>query len=301
MKRPLIAMMVLAACATLCCGLRHSTTGLRQQIADAREMLVTQTQLMAQARIQLTNTEERVHELKQNLRELKMTGGTRTPESFHLPADMNHMPAAEREQLLAELGFNWKSTGDYVVVSKDTLDAISLNAMRGMKVTETAASVLALTPEERAGINALAQSLDQQYKDWAQAHAQRVEPSGKVVAEYVLPADAEFSSSLNNQYTNGVVNALGSERGNLLLHYSSSWMNNLGMEGGDEIALTVSQYTSGDEIHLGFTVKSSNNNFATDVTPNQPFPEAFLPLFPNGWKDLASRENFQLPKSFQKQ
>lgn len=38
---------------------------------------------------------------------------------------------------------------------------------------------------------------------------------------------------------------------------------------------------------------------STDVNPWQPFPEAFRPLFPGGWKELAEREGFELPKSFQ--
>jgi hypothetical protein len=39
---------------------------------------------------------------------------------------------------------------------------------------------------------------------------------------------------------------------------------------------------------------------STDVSPYQPFAEAFLPLFPNGWPDLAQREGFELPKGFRK-
>ncbi len=301
MKRLLLPMIVLTAGATLFCALRHSTIGLLQQTVDAHETLMTQIQLLAQARTQLTNAEERVRELKQNLRELKMTGGPQTTDSLLSLAGTNHLSAAQREQLLAELGFNWKSTGDYIIVSKDTLNAISMEGIHGMKLKDAAAGVLALTPDERASVDALTQSLGQRYQDWAQAHAQRVEPSGKVVAQYVLPADAEFSSSIGSQFTNGVLTALGGERGNLLLQYSSSWIHDLGMEGGDT-TLTLSSYTAGDETHLGYNLKSSNGgNMSTDVTPYQPFPEAFLPVFPNGWKDLATRENFALPKSFQKE
>ena len=37
-----------------------------------------------------------------------------------------------REQLLAELGFDWNAMADYLVVSKDALRKVSLQAMRGV-------------------------------------------------------------------------------------------------------------------------------------------------------------------------
>lgn len=301
MKRILFPVIVLTASAMLFCILRHSTIALGQEAAEARETLMTQIQLMAQARIQLTNVQDQVRELKGNLRELKKINGPQAVERLLSQTGSTHLSAAQSEQLLAELGFNWKSTGDYLVVSKDTLRAVSLEGIRGMKLNEAAAAVLALTPDERANVDALTQSLGQSYQNWAATHAQRAEPGGKVVAQYTLPADADFSQSLSGQFTNGVLSALGGERGNLLLQYSSSWMHDLGMEGNESTTLTLSRYGA-DNARLNFTLKSSNgNNMSTDVSPYQPFPQAFLPLFPNGWKDLANREGFSLPKSFQKE
>ena len=48
----------------------------------------------------------------------------------------------------------------------------------------------------------------------------------------------------------------------------------------------------------GFEVRYSRNTMTTDVSPHQNIPPAFLPLFPNGWPDLARREGFELPKEF---
>ena len=59
---------------------------------------------------------------------------------------------AEREQFLAELGFNWNTTGDYIIVSKKSLNDISFDGMEGAGLTEAAIAILAITPEEQVAI-----------------------------------------------------------------------------------------------------------------------------------------------------
>src|SRR5262249_55454934 len=123
-----------------------------------------------------------------------------------------------------------------------------------------------------------------------------------VVAKYILPADPDFSLSLSNNFVTGTLGTLGRERGNLLLDYARSWMQELGLGGtGGANSLTVTRYPSGSEVHYGFELKYSGNVMTTDVSPYQEFPPAFLPLFPNGWLDLAQREGFELPKEFRRQ
>jgi hypothetical protein len=209
------------------------------------------------------------------------------------------LTAAQREQLLAELGFNWRTTGDYLIVSKETLRAISFGALRDAKLSDTACAVLSVTPDERASVDATAQSLNAALGDWTRTHAQREDPSGDVVAKYTLPTDADFSQSLSNQFASSVVGTLGDERGELLLQYAHQWMSELGMENPGSQTLTVSRYPNGDTSRLSFSVSQSTGAMmSTDVSPYQPFPPAFQPLFPNGWSDLAQREGFALPPSF---
>jgi len=168
-------------------------------------------------------------------------------------------------------------------------------------VNNTACQVLAMMPEERAGVEGTAQALMDNYKTWAEAHVQREEPSGDVVAKYALPADPDFSQSLSNNFANAVLTSLGNERGDLFLDYARSWMQDLGMEGGaGDNRLTVRRHESGNEPQLSFELKYSGNTMNADVAPYQPFPEAFRALFPNGWPDVASREGFDLPKAFRK-
>jgi hypothetical protein len=178
------------------------------------------------------------------------------------------------------------------------LHAISVAGVQGTKVSQNACDVLAITPEERAQIDAAAQSLMDQYKSWALAHVQRAEPAGDVVAKYSLPQDSDFSLSLSNSFVSGVMDALGEQRGKLLLGYSDDWMTALGMDGGDS-SLTVKRYQFGDETHFNYVVENAGSSMSSSVSERN-FPEAFLPLFPNGWTDLAAREGFVLPKTFQK-
>jgi hypothetical protein len=74
-------------------------------------------------------------------------------------------------------------------------------------------------------------------------------------------------------------------------------MNDLGMNGGGEpTTLTVKRHQAG---HLNVEVGNAHGSMSTEVSPYQPFPTAFAPLFPNGWTDLAAREGFELTKDFQ--
>ena len=63
--------------------------------------------------------------------------------------------------------------------------------------------------------------------------------------------------------------------------------------------LTVKRYPggAGPDARYTYQMESDGGTMSTEVYPKQ-FPEIFRPLFPNGWVDLAKREGFQLPKSF---
>jgi len=74
-------------------------------------------------------------------------------------ATATNLSPAQSEKLLAELGFNWNTTRDYLVVSKDSLKRVSLSAMKDMRLTDVACKVLAITPEERSTIEATTQQL----------------------------------------------------------------------------------------------------------------------------------------------
>ena len=120
------------------------------------------------------------------------------------------------------------------------------------------------------------------------------------LAKYTLPFDPQFSQSLSNEFAGGVIAALGAERGELMLDYASSWMLDLGIRGRAATILTIKRPSAGQE-RLPFELRTPDGGtMYTDVSPYQPFPEAFRPVFPGGWSDLAKRDGFELPKEFQR-
>lgn len=303
MNRPLIALFILAAGTCLYCALRHSTAELTQRTAETRRLVLAQTQALAYASAERTLIEEQVRELRHAL---DSQGLTAEP----LPSDLllslpgtNHLPPAESEALLAELGFSWNTLGDYLVVSKETLRSVTLTGIRETKLDQAACEVLAITPEQRSAVEALLHTLAEAYGPWALNHLERHEPTGNIVAKYTLPADPGFAESLGTQLTRGLTSALGQERADYLLSYSSSENRNMGMFGagpmgiytGGPKTLSVTRLPNGQ---LHFEFESPAAVLGADVSPSLPFPEAFLPAFPNGWMGLAQREGFELPAPF---
>jgi hypothetical protein len=300
MKRLFLATVILLAGTIGIRALRNATNEFQRQADETRATLLTQTQLIAEAQTQLTRVEEHIRELKQNLRMDELAGGPGPAGSLLSLAGASHFSTEQSERLLAELGFSWKGKGDYLIVSKDTLRAISLDGIQQTNFSGIACDILAIKPDERARLDAMLQSLRESYKTWAEASVQRSEPAGDIVAKYSLPADAEFSQSLSNRFSSGILAALGDERGNLLLEYSRNWMKDLGMAGNGDTTLTVKRYKAGDQDRLNFEFRYGGNVVSSLVHPFDSFPRAFLPLFPNGWADLAAREGFELPAWFRR-
>lgn len=303
MKKLWLVLVIFAAGTSVFCAIKNATVQLRQHTATDLQNWQAQTQRVAQMRIERENLENYVQSSADELKTVQRIAMSRPAKDKFFPKIGQGLSAAEREKLLSELGFDWNSTGDYLIVSKQTLERVGLDGMKGSKLSDVASDVLAITPGEQAAIDGMTAQLTADYKTWAESHIRRNEPSGDVVASYSLPADAEFSQTLSNAFVGGVMETLGNERGKLLLDYSRSWMISLGMDyfgtPPQSASMIVKHYPNRDD-RLSVEIKQAGNTMQTDVSPWQPFPEAFLPLFPGGWADLAKREGFELPKSFQK-
>src|SRR5204862_799157 len=140
---------------------------------------------------------------------------------------------------------------------------------------DTVCGVLAVTPEERATVEAIIGRLVADYREWATSHVERAEPEGDVLAKYKMPSDPQFTQSVSNTFSATVMAALGSERGQLMLGYASSWMNVLGMVGGGPTILTIKRPLPGEE-WLPFELQTpGGGTMYTGVSPYQPFPEEF--------------------------
>ncbi len=300
MKRLFLALAVFSAGSAVFCAFLGTTTRLRRETATGREVWLAQTQLVARAGSERVDVEEHIRYLEQVLEAQQRVAGSPSPAAAFIPTNGTARLSPEQsEELLAELGFDWYSTGNYLMVSKDTLRDLRLTGMNGLKLDDIVCDVLAITPEERSAVEALTQQIDADYRIWAGSHVQREEPSGDVVAKYALSVDPAFSQTLSNAFTSGVVAALGGERGELLKSYASAWMTDHGMFNTKPATMTVKRSKAGDELRLNLELRQGNSSMSTYVSPWQ-FPEAFRPVFPGGWPDVAAREGFELPKEFHK-
>lgn len=300
MKRIVIVLAIFAAGASLFCSLKAGTERLRFETRSAQNALETQTRDFAQLSIERTQLEQHVEELNQEVATARQSDPGAAADSA-VPKPGAILSPQQREKLLAELGLNWNSTGDYVVVSKETLRGISLGAMKNNKLTGVANDVLAITSDERASINTTLQRVAADYQAWAQSHLQHEEPSGDVI-KYTLPADPQFSQTLSNTFVSTVFDTLGQERGQLLEGYSWQWMTDRGLAGNANpdypITLTLKQRQSGDQTQIGYEFINAGGTMSSEVSPWQPIPEPFQALFPGGWPDIAKQAGFTLPKSF---
>ena len=320
MKRAFIAILILTTGTTVFCAFCNTTKNTKQYLAAQRTAWQTQTQQIAQLRFEQQQLTEHLDDTKQLLAaQLPVPALTQLEEKILSGASLQNLSAAESEQLLAELGFNWNTTGDYIIVSKKSLEGISFAGMRGVKLTTAAIETLAITPDEQAAIEAMIRQLGDVRAVWVKEHAKRTEPNGDVLAQYTLPPDAELSQNQMAMFTNGIFSTLGEQRGQWLQDHSVGWMQDVGLLTGPFISkippeyleampatdyqaqpttLTIKRYQAGDDWRINCTMQQAGNTMSYGITPWQPFPEAFQPLFPGGWKDLAKQEGFELPKEF---
>ncbi len=306
MKRLLLSLSIFAVGMAAFWLLRTATTRARRQYAARFETWMAQTQVIAQARMERETIEQSVKESEHELGTLQASGAGLSPDDWFIPQPGQTLSPDQSEKLLARLGFNWNTTGDYIIVSKSTLHALWPSGIQDSKLSNVACEVLAITPAERASIDTTLQRLRAEYNAWAVAHVQREEPSGDVVAKYSLPTDPGFFQSLSNSFAAQVVAALGSERGDLLLRYSGSWMRDYGMKfyGGQPTptVMTVTRSTRDGGVRIGVEFEQDQGTLHIGkLSPWQPFPQPFQPVFPGGWTELAQREGFQLPRDFSHQ
>jgi len=326
MKRVLIAFLIFAVATTVFCALRTTANTTRAELAAQMATWQSQTQQVAALLFEKQTITEHWNETRHTLAaQPQPTGVTRLADKILGGATSDQLSAAESEQLLVELGFNWNTTGEYLIISKKSLGAISFDALKGAKLTAVAEAALAITPAEKSTLQAMLQQINEARSDWVKAHVQREEPSGNILAKYSLPVDPEFSMNQLALFTNSVFNTLGIDRAKIFQDHSSQWLTDSGMRIAPDYSkvpaelraampalveqehyktqpatLTVERYKSGEEWYMNYHLKQEGNNMTTSVNPWQPFPEAFRPLFQGGWPDLAKAEGFELPKEFQK-
>lgn len=303
MNKILLAFIFLGAGAGAFQSARQHVTRLTQKAQAASESWQICTQQLAVAQSEHAALAERIGELKQTLAQARPgAGNTLWPALQTNRAD--RLPAALRRRALSELGFNWQSSPDYVVVTKQAVRDVQMAAVRNGKFTDVAAAVLALTPEERGQVETAIEQVRTDFQGWVLAHIERTEPTTEVLAHYTLPKDPAMSQSISNRFNTTVLGALGRERTELILPTAQGWMKSIGLYDCDAkpMMMAVKRSPTGNERRLMVEVSSPDQkggprlmDLVNQIGEFVPFPRAFRTLFPNGWADVASREGFELP------
>lgn len=302
MNRILLALTILGAGAAGFHTAHRSTTQLSHEAQTVREAWLTQTQLVAAAQSDQAGLTEHIRELKQTLAqpptvaESALWSALQTNRADRFPPEL-------RERIFEELGFNWRSSPDFIVVSKQTVRDISMRSIHRGKLTDLAATVLAITTEERGQIEAALQRVQAEFKDWVLAHVERGEPKDDVVAQYTLPNDQAMLQSISNNFAAGLLDTLGRERTEVILPSARYWMNSdMGLGGSQPTRIIIKRDLAGNERRLKVEIwyPGGGPNTGDLAQHLRSFPPALRPLFPNGWADVAQREGFELPEEPQK-
>jgi hypothetical protein len=197
--------------------------------------------------------------------------------------------------LVAEHGFNWQSSADYFVVTKQTVRDIGAGMLPDGKLSDVAAAVLALTPEERGQLEAAAEQAQSDFKDWVLGHVQRAEPTDEVVARYTLPGDGTLAQNISNDFFTAAAQAVGPQRTELIRETALAWMTEMGLS-ERSTKLTIKRVLVGDEPRLKAEMREQGRDRSAFLpVDDSGFPKALRPLFPNRWADLAKFEGFEPP------
>lgn len=303
MNKILLALTILGAGASGFLTARQSATQLQREANTTRWAWVAQTQLVANARNDQAGLIERLRELKQALSRSVL--GESTLWSALQTNRADHLSPELRQRLFEELGLNWTSSEDFILVSKQSVRDMNMEAIRDDKLTDIAATVLALTAEERGQVEAAIQRVRTDYEDWAVAHVERTEPKDDVVAQYTLARTPGMAQSISNNFAIGLFSALGRERAELILPSARNLMIRTGIE-ANPLTLIIKRCSEGNEqvleaqlIDWEGTPPRPRGNASSWKLSEQALPRDLLPIFPNGWADVAKREGFELPENSQ--
>ena len=306
MNKIVMALAILGAGTAGSLTARHSTIRLQREAIATREAWIVQTQVLSDAQSEQARLAEHNRVLKQSLRQAEAAGNQNGLWSVLETNRIGHLAPDLREHLLEELGFNWNSSEDFIVVSKETVRLMRYNQWQG-RLIDSVAALLALTPQERSQLKTAMERVQADLKDWAISHTERSEPRDDVLAQYTLKSAPPMS--LTNNFTE-VFSAIGKERTELMMigswqdQYQGSlpaWMKDAGMS-DKPMTMILKRFTDGDKQVLKAQVFTSSGTRPQegDVAPwneisKLNFPSAFRPLFPNGWADVAEREGFAIP------
>src|SRR5438876_4751810 len=114
MKRLFLALAILAAGMSVFCAFRTSAIRFRNESSMTSQAWLTQSQALAQARARRIELTARIRELKDVVLAQPHDNGESALVNSIMTNGASRLTPEIRERLLAELGFDWNSSGDYV-------------------------------------------------------------------------------------------------------------------------------------------------------------------------------------------
>jgi hypothetical protein len=300
MKKILLALLILGAGAIASARLSLLANQSRTSATKSRAECARLTSQMDELAATATDLRAQVEAKKTQLAvtPVPAVGGSDAASALSGGSSKDGRRATPAE-LLRRLGIGWNSSADYVLVSKAALKAIYLRGIDEKGVfTPTACGILALTPAERATIEAAFKRAEAEHTEWVKTAVQRVEPAGDIVADYRLPANPNLAERIKPEGEALLSETLGSERAGLIPGYAGAWLFGHGNLGATAIRFTVRRHPDGQQSPLWWQIEGGNSG-SSDKIRSSDFPDVFRPIFPGGWRDLAQREGFALPDDFE--
>jgi len=310
MKRIFLALVLLTASGVGFVVSREAVNRARQELHASHADWLTLSQHLAQIEEQKGALDVQVRELRRALRSLDQNIPADSALTVLLTTNQpNRLLPEVRERLLAELGLSWHSSDGWIVVSKTTLASIEMDAVWGNKLTDAVCGALAVAPDERQRVEAAFARVREDFAAWAKAHVQREGPSDEMLVRYTIPCDPEFAQGLTNQLFGEITATLGAERAGLLERYLDGWLQiGTGYLGAVTNTLTVLHQSDRDgntSLYYKLTRESDGRYGRRQAGPSKiipkSFPPAFRQIFAGGWREVAQREGFDLPKEFQEE
>ena len=301
MKKILLAVLILGAGAIVFARLNllaDQSRGSANRSRAERARLTSQVDELAAS---ATDLRAQVKATKTRLAETPMLPASGADAAAARSGDsFQDSQGATPTDLRQRLGIGWNNSADYILVSKAALNWIYLEGIdRNGTPTPTACAVLGLTPAERGPIETALKRAAAEHETWAKTAVQRVEPAGDVLADYWLPANTNLAPQIAEEGTALLTEPLGPDRARLVRKYAGTWLLRHGMLGEKSIRFTVRPRADGTQPALWYQLEFQDHSSSSgDVAPSN-FPDLFRSFFPGGWRDLAQREGFALPKEFE--
>ncbi len=186
MNKLLLVMTFLAVGAGAFQVAQRQAARLQQELQAAHESWQSHTQQLALAQSEQAALTERIRELKQSLAQFRPVAGSALWSA--LQTNRADLLAPElRRMTLAELGFDWRTSPDFVVVTKQAVRDVGMLGVRNGQLTDAATGAFALTPDDRSQVAAAMERVKTDLTDWLVAHLERHEPAGDVLLTTLCP------------------------------------------------------------------------------------------------------------------